>query len=152
MGAPTTAAKADLKKPAAVPDSCATYLSLIQQYLAVFQVDNALWLAERCVADYPQCQNAAYLQALCYHRAGKAKNARACLDRRGGGGGGAAAAGRATSSMQFLSAQCSYDLGEYGRGEATLTQTARATYKLTREASSMAMDDWILQTTVRRLH
>lgn len=140
MGAPTTVVTkpADVLKPA-VPDSRATYLSLIQQYLAVFQVDNALWLAERCVAEYPQCQEAAYLQALCYYRAGNAKNARACLDRQS----------MLTSSMQFLSAQCSYNLGDYSRGETSLTRDARAAYKQSREAAVVSMDEWLVQTTVR---
>ena len=141
MGAPSTVVKSEnLHKPA-LSDSCATYLSLIQQYLTVFQIDNALWFAERCVAEYPRSQEAAYLQALCYYRTGKCKEARACIDRQSS----------LTSSMQFLSAQCSYDLGDYSRGETVLSQEARAAYKQAREMSLISMDDWILQTTVRIL-
>jgi tetratricopeptide (TPR) repeat protein len=140
MGAPATSSKGDLKKPA-TPDSRATYLSLIQQYLAVFQVDNALWLAERCVAEYPQCQEAAYLQALCYYRMGKAKNARACLERQS----------VLTSSMQYLAAQCCCDLGDYSRGEKILLQGTQTAYKQAKESAVINMDDWILQTTVRTL-
>jgi FtsZ-interacting cell division protein YlmF len=57
------------------------YLSLIQQYLSVFMVDNATFLAERCVAEFPDCAEAVYLQALCYYRAGQPKRACHVLER-----------------------------------------------------------------------
>ena len=63
-------------------NSCDVYLSLIQQYIAVFEIDNALFLAERCIADYPNCYEAIYMQALCYYRLHKFKNARACLNAK----------------------------------------------------------------------
>jgi len=139
MGAPTTTT---LKKPVAASEpltSCATYLSLIQQYLAVFQVDNAVWLAERCVAEYPDNQEAAYLQALCYYRNGKPKNARHCLSQQT----------VPSTAMLFLMAQCSYELGDYSCGETSLRKEAATAYKQSREAATMTEDEWILQTTVR---
>jgi len=138
MGAPNTASKSERKKPS-VPTSAATYVSLIQQYLAVFQVENALWLAERCVAAYPENTEAVYLQALCYYRAGKVKNARAVLERQTA----------PTSSMQYLIAQCCYDLGEYSWGEIVMMKETRVAYKQSRETNGASLDDWILQTTVR---
>lgn len=138
MGAPNTASKSERKKPSP-PTSAATYVSLIQQYLAVFQVDNALWLAERCVAVYPENSEAVYLQALCYYRTGKVKHARAVLERQSA----------PTSAMQYLIAQCCYELGDYSRGETVMMKETRAAYIQSREANGSSLDDWILQTTVR---
>ena len=149
MGAPS--ASTTVKKPAVAPEphppnnnntSCATYLSLIQQYLSVFQVDNAVWLAERCVAEYPDNQEAVYLQALCYYRQGKPKHARHCLMHQ-------QKAATPTAAMLFLMAQCSYELGDYGRGEICLIKGAANDYKKRpRESVNLTMDEWILQTTV----
>lgn len=143
MGAPS--ATTTLKKPVAASEpstSCATYLSLIQQYLAVFQDDNAVWLAERCVAEYPDCEEAVYLQALCYYRSGKLKNARHCLQTHG-------QTVPCSTAMLFLMAQCSYELGDYSRGEMCLMKEATMSYKQCRDAASITMDEWILQTSVR---
>lgn len=140
MGAPSTSA---LKKPTtstsdASMSTCATYLSLIQQYLAVFQLDNAIWLVERCVAEYPNSQEAAYLRALCYYRIGKPKNARYCLEKQT----------VPTPTMLFLMAQCSYELGDYSQGEISLLKQATTSYKQSRDAAILSLDEWILQTTV----
>lgn len=130
MGAP----KDDFKKPT---DSCSTYLTLIQQYLAVFQVDNAEWLAERCVAEYPKSQDAVYALAQCYYRSRKVRNAHALLAKQLS----------PTPSMVFLAAQCCYDLGDYPGGEAMIMRELRSAYEKSGESGSI--DEWILQTTVR---
>jgi hypothetical protein len=142
-------------------DGFVTYVSLIQQYLSVFQIDNALWLAERCIADYPLCYDAIYLQALCYYRMGKIKNARACLNQRQytttgnenvarSGSNSVSSHSSTLSSMLYLSAQCSFELGDYICAETTLLQSTRTMYKQqqTRDSMGISMDDWILQSTV----
>jgi Anaphase-promoting complex, cyclosome, subunit 3 len=142
-------------------DSCLVYLSLIQQYLSVFQVENALWLAERCLADYPHCYEAVYMQALCYYRMGKIKNCHACLNRHQYNVNNynsptttsiSNTCSQTTSnSMLFLSALCSMELGDCSTAETTLLQGTRIAYKQqqTRDSISVSMDDWILQATVR---
>ena len=176
MGAPSTATI--MKKSVAVPDShsnsnsntntnnnssnnnssCSTYLSLIQQYLAVFQLDNAVWLAERCVAEYPNCEEAVYLQALCYYRSGKPKNARHCLRQQMRSQHASTittttttttTSSSSTTAMLFLMAQCSLELGDYGPAETYLMNDATASYRQCRDAATISMDEWILQTTVR---
>jgi hypothetical protein len=173
MGAPSTTTRADddddddLKKPEAFPtnnDSGAqAYLSLIQQYLSVFMVDNATFLADRCVAEYPQCSQAVYLLALCHYRAGKPQTARHILIRYRSAPPvhnkqqenihSTGEDSSTTSSMHYLSAQCSYELKEYSRAEDALLRETRAAYKQqpsSRDAMpTLAMDDWILQTSVR---
>lgn len=131
MGAP----KDDFKKPT---DSCSTYLTLVQQYLAVFQVDNAVWLAERCVAEYPKSQDAVYALAQSYYRSGKVRNAHALLAKQLS----------LTPSMIFLAAQCCFDLGNYSDGEALIMKELRSAYEKSGETGSL--DDWILQTTVSK--
>lgn len=154
MGAPSSQAGCtnddeDLKKMPQNSDSSSstlsTYLSLIQQYLAVFMVDNATFLAERCVAEHPGNPEATYMLALCYYRAGSPKRARQILEP---------ALPNATGSMRYLAAQCSYDLQDYGRAEEVLLRECRLEYQKLRkdgkeEQSVAAMDDWIMQTTVR---
>ena len=161
-----------MKKSVAVPDShsnsnnnnnnnnssCSTYLSLIQQYLAVFQLDNAVWMAERCVAEYPNCEEAVYLQALCYYRSGKPKNARHCLRQQMRSQHASTitsttttttTSSSSTTAMLFLMAQCSLELGDYGPAETYLMNDATASYRQCRDAATISMDEWILQTTVR---
>jgi len=148
MGAPGKQTMDDLKKPSATADNTvSTYLSLIQQYLGVFMLDNATWLAERCVAEYPDNDEATYLLALCHFRAGSPKRARQVLERSPS----ASSSGPHSSSMQYLSAQCSYDLKDYSRAEDALLKSCRASYKQNRSdpPTSNNMDDWILNTTVR---
>ena len=158
MGAPTTETKPkefeEFNKDAACRNessgSCSTYLSLIQQYLAMFQVDNAVWLAERCVAEYPYCQDAVYLHALCYYRMGKIKTARHILDRSISTllqtTTEPVLSNKTLSSIQYLSAQCSYELGEYNRGETILLKEARKAFKQANTVENM--DDWILRASV----
>jgi predicted Zn-dependent protease len=170
MGAPMTqtdnssSSDADpLQKPSAVnsnnDSSLTTYLSLIQQYLAVFMVDNATFLAERCVAQHPSSQEAVYMLALCYYRSNAPKRAQQIITTR------QTAAMQLTPSMQYLLAVCAYDLKEYERAEDALLRQCRATFKQNRPTSAATdnqnnntnngattvagtMDDWILTTTV----
>jgi hypothetical protein len=144
-------------------DACYVYLSLIQQYLSVFQVENALWLAERCLADYPHCYEVLYMQGLCYYRLGKIKNCHACLNRHQCNMNSYhsltinsmsnTCSQTTCNSMIFLSALCSMELGDYSTAETTLLQGTRIAYKQqqTHDSMSISMDDWILQSTVRQL-
>lgn len=150
----------------------ATYTSLIQQYLTVFQLDNAIFLAERCVAEYSHSHTGisevVYLLALAHYRKQQPQRARQVLLRhpwkqpqqqQGMSSIGA--------SMHFLAAQCSVDLQDYARAEVLLLENCKLQYKQIRAATSSAtttadthsssavvavvepMDDWILSTTVR---
>ena len=112
------------------------YLSLIQQYLSVFMVENAAFYADRCVAEYPDCEQALYLQALCAYRLGKPQTARHLLERC-----------KMNGHMQFLAAQCSVDLKDYTRAEDCLLKETRQAFRLVTPATNM--DEWILQTSVR---
>lgn len=121
------------------------YLSLIQQYLAVFMVDNATFLADRCVAEYPTHEQAVYLQALCYYRAHKPQTARLILERF--------RPKHSASPMHYLAAQCSYELKDYTRAEDALLRETRTNYRqqtLRGETGpALSMEEWVLQTTVR---
>jgi predicted Zn-dependent protease len=151
----------NLQKPFAVnsnnDSSLTTYLSLIQQYLAVFMVDNAAFLAERCVAQHPSSQEAVYMLALCYYRSNAPKRAQQVITTR------QTAAMHLTPSMQYLLSVCAYDLKDYERAEDALLRQCRATFKQNRPTATAAqdnqniingatvagtMDDWILTTTV----
>ena len=149
-----------------------TYLSLIQQYLAVFMVKNATFFAERCVAEYPDSQEAVYLLALCYYRAGSPRSARQALEKQrtvlvttgvrdiGISSSNNSNAGSNSRSVQFLSAQCSFDLKDYTRAEDALLRECRASYKQNRSyvsdggamggivTNANSLDEWILNTTV----
>jgi hypothetical protein len=154
--------------------SCDIYLSLIQQYTAVFQIDNALFLAERCIAAYPNSYEAIYMQALCYYRLHKLKNARACLNSKqhtilqqqqahlqqqeykSTNSLSSSPAGSNSysiiCSMLYLSAQCSYELGDFSAAETSLMQTTRNIYQqlhANSSSSGISMDEWILQSSVR---
>lgn len=154
MGAPLTEGKAEnndmMKKPSAVldemlnnPTPLQTYINLIQQYLSVFMIENAVWLAERCVAEYPQSTDAVYLLALCHHRSGTPKAARQVLE---------SARAASSAATDYLSAVCSYDLKDYNRAEEALLKSCRSLYKQNRiESTASSMDEWILSTTVRCL-
>jgi hypothetical protein len=152
MGAPQVqdvAADSDeLKKPAAddpPPSTLQTYLNLVQQYLAVFMVDNALWLAERCVAEYPSSSEAIYLLALCHHRNGRASAARQILE---------ASKAKATPTSNYLLAVCCFELQEFAIAEDVLLRTCRNKYRRqeTLPSSSLSaaanLDEWILSTSV----
>jgi len=54
------------------------YISLIQQYLSLFLVENATFLAERMVAYRPSMQ-AVYLLGICYYRSGSPQRTRSIL-------------------------------------------------------------------------
>lgn len=134
----------DRKKPANDSSAVSTYVSLVQQYLAVFQLDNAIFLAERCVAEYSNCSNISevvYLLALAHYRKNSPKTAREILQQ----------CPSATPSIAFLSAQCSVDLQEFARAESSLLDSCRAAYKQQKAADATLepMDEWILSTTVR---
>jgi Anaphase-promoting complex, cyclosome, subunit 3 len=127
--------------------TCVTYLSLIQQYLMMFQVDNAIWLAERCIAEYSHCLDAVYLLALAYYRKGKIKNAWHILERKTSTTFvDPASCSKTLASIHYLSAQCSYELGEYSLGEIALLKGTRKAYKAAN--TTEGMDDWILRTSV----
>jgi tetratricopeptide (TPR) repeat protein len=147
MGAPSStenSGDASLNKPSAVmtDNSFATYSSLVQQYLSLFLIDNAIFLAERCVAEHPGNAEALYLLALCYHRSGAPKRAQLCLRTP------------ISNASRFLAALCLYELHEYIRSEEVLLQECRLNYKritttaASSEAAAVNMDNWILQTSV----
>lgn len=145
MGAPQTQEMTgDLKKPAdegtPPPSTLQTYLNLVQQYLAVFMFENAQWLAERCVADYPSSSEAVYLLALCHHRTRSPQAARQILEL---------SKAPLSPSMEYLIAVCSYEMEEYDRAEDVLLRSCRNLFRQSRTDSSVAtLDDWILSTTV----
>ena len=117
----------------------ATYSSLIQQYLSVFCVDNATFLAERLVATC-KTNHAYYLLALCHYRAGSPQRAR-CVLQQGK---------EPTPAMQYLLAKCCTDMKEYGPAEEALLHDCRAKFRQARtEDDKLDMDEWILSTTVR---
>lgn len=134
--------------------SLSTYLSLIQQYLGVFMVDNATFLAERCVAQHPNSSEAVYLLALCYHRSNAPARAQQVLFDRPAAltTSGTTTTAATAASMNYLSAVCAHDLKDYARAEEALLKHARATYKQKRpvqeSGQACTMDEWILTTTV----
>lgn len=146
MGAPHTQEKPadqELKKPAdegQPPSTLQTYLNLVQQYLGVFMIDNAKWLAERCVADYPSSSEAVYLMALCHYRTGSPRAARQVLELT---------RAPTSPSMEYLIAVCSYDMEEFDRAEDVLLRSCRNLYRQSRTDTSVTtLDDWILSTSV----
>lgn len=105
--------------------------------------DNAIWLAERCVAEHPTDSEAVYLLALSHYRSGAAKAARVVLERTNS---------ITTPTMQFLAAQCAFEIKDYIRAETLLLKSCRATYeqiKLSLDRNGN-MDDWIVETSVRQ--
>uniref|UniRef100_A0A7S3KXQ0 UDP-N-acetylglucosamine--peptide N-acetylglucosaminyltransferase SPINDLY n=1 Tax=Amphora coffeiformis TaxID=265554 RepID=A0A7S3KXQ0_9STRA len=145
MGAPHTQEKPadqELKKPAdegLPPSTLQTYLNLVQQYLGVFMIDNAKWLAERCVADYPSSSEAVYLLALCHYRTGSPRAARQILELSNA---------PSSLSMEYLIAVCSYEMEEYDRAEDVLLRGCRNVYRQSRTDTSVAtLDEWILSTS-----
>lgn len=166
----------DNDDPAIATSQLDSYLSLIQQYLALFMVDNATFLAERCVAEHPRSPDAAYLLALCHYRAQNPKRARIVLDEAAGSAASSASSASASSgpthddtvraSIRFLSAVCSYELHDYSRAEDALLADCRLAFLRAASGSNSSsshpnnaaaasasfprsMDDWIVQTTVR---
>jgi Anaphase-promoting complex, cyclosome, subunit 3 len=123
------------------------YTSLIQQYLSVMCIDNAIFLAERFVAT-KKSNDSQYLLALCHHRAGSPKRALAVLDNCEG----------VAPKIQYLIAKCCLELGLHSRAEEALLHFGRQEYRKTTRnslhiteplaSSSEAMDKWIVTTTV----
>jgi len=116
----------------------ATYSSLIQQYLSVFCVDNATFLAERLVATSKN-NHAYYLLALCHFRANSPQRARRVLEE----------AKEPTPAMLYLLAKCCADMQEYGPAEEALLHNVRAKFRQARtEDDKLDIDEWILSTSV----
>ncbi|KAL7557729.1 hypothetical protein ACA910_006207 [Epithemia clementina (nom. ined.)] len=112
------------------------YLHLIEQSLQVHMLDNALWIAERCAADFPSSPEAVYQLALCHYRCGNFKASRYALEQR------IYCTSKTTSStesleddddhdhpMDYLESLCCYELKDYSRAEECLLHKARAKYK-----------------------
>ena len=82
------------------------YMDLIERSLQVQLLDNSLWIAERCAAEFPSSPKAVYQLALCHYRCGNYKAARHALQqriyttlaRRGGGGGSSGGHSRASTA------------------------------------------------------
>ena len=91
-----------------------TYTSLIQQYLGLHCIDNAIFLAERFYAQFPSSNNALYLLATCYHRNGETKRAHAILKSH------ASSVGPLLECCRYLWARCCLDLELYAEGEEVL--------------------------------
>jgi tetratricopeptide (TPR) repeat protein len=129
----------------------AVYTTLIQTYLNLLCYDNALFLAERNAAAFPQSENAIYLLAYCHYRNGSPKSARSILIHKwmmmGGknnddlaatsmGSGGhdnnnntsLQLLERTRSSARYLLAKSCYDLGLYGEAEETLLLPCRTAF------------------------
>ena len=131
------------KPPAKDDEQLSTYLSLISQYLSVFMTDNAIFIAERCLAQYPSSADARYLLALSYYRNSAPARTLAVLTQQS----------HPTPAMRFLAAQAALQLKDYARAEDILLKECRLTYQqLTRTAdaplSLATMDEWMVQTTV----
>lgn len=122
-----------------------TYTSLIQQYLAVLCIDNAIFLAERFVAA-SKTNHSLHLLGLCHYRNGKPQSARLVLEQ----------AKTPTPAMQYLLAKCYCDLKQYGPAEDALLQSCRTQYRQLIDQHSTSstshpdfqnMDEWIISTT-----
>lgn len=151
-GAATSTDDYLLKKPAATAphgdassspgsSSLSTYLSLIQQYLSVLRLDNASFLAERCLAEYNDSSDAVYMVALCRYRQGKPLSAWRTLEHNN--------LTTFPPSLVYLKALCLYDLDKPTEAEKTLLRECRANYRKDRDHSEQTdMDQWILQQSV----
>jgi Anaphase-promoting complex, cyclosome, subunit 3 len=159
---PAPAATTTTATTAAAATSLSTYLSLIPQYLAVLAVDNATFLAERCVAQYPTSWDARYLWALCRYRCGEPGPALDVLAKSLPPPAAASSQDEQVyDSVRYLRATCWYELQDYAGAERALLQECRRLYRLYREQQAdnqnsataaqeavSSMDDWILETTV----
>jgi len=125
-----------------------SYTSLIQQYLSVMCLDNAIFLAERLVAT-EKSSYSLYLLALCHHRSGQPRSALSVLEQTT----------TTSSSIYYLTAVCCYELEEYGRAEEALLHQCRLDFRQQRSntisvteplsKASERMEQWIVTTTVR---
>lgn len=126
------------------------YLYLIERSLQVHLLDNALWISERCVAEFPSHPKAVYQWALCHYRCGNYKAARHALEQRIYCCGISASTSTTTTktkskaresgdseddysqvfqSMDYLEALCCYELKDYSRAEECLLSKARAKFR-----------------------
>jgi Anaphase-promoting complex, cyclosome, subunit 3 len=126
-----------------------TYTSLIQQYLSVMCVHNAIFLAERLVAT-DRSSDSLYLLALCHHRSGSPQRALSVLDN----------CQDTSPNIQYLIAICCYELEDFGRAEEALLYSCRMEYRKMRNntvsvteplaASSESMENWIVTASVSK--
>lgn len=130
-----------------------TYISLIDRYLRMNLVDNARWLAERCVAEFQTSAKAAYWLAMCLYRSGDFKAARYALDTT-------LAPKKNDDDIDYLRALCSIELEDYSRAEECLLRKARVAFKEYQNTAlnlnnvrgnnilggSMCMDDWLFHS------
>ena len=144
MGAPTTSSHRVPNNNYNYNMLLSQYLSLIPQYIQVFRYDNAIFLAERCVAEFPADASAVYWLAVAYYRSGQVPRARQCL--------ATACASSQQPNLLYLSAQCSYELQEYAPAEEALLKECRFQFKQQQQQATTTttgtLEDWILQTTV----
>jgi len=137
----------------------ASYISLIDRYLQMHLIDNARWLAERCVAEFPSSPKAAYWLALCQFRCGKFKAARHSLDAALAPASGSNSKND-DDNMEYLKALCSLELQDYSRAEECLLRKSRAAFKDYQNSAlnlynvrgnnvlggSMGMDEWLFSS------
>lgn len=114
-----------------------TYTSLIQQYLAVLRLDNAIFFAERLVAA-SRTNHSLLLLATCYYRQGKPQRAKAILED----------AKTPSPAMLYLLAQAYYDLQQYGAAEEALLRQSRVDYRSQQENVEISIQEYILTTSV----
>ena len=112
--------------------------------------DNAIFIAERCLAQYPSSTDARYLLALAYYRNQTPARTLLVLTQQ---------SSNPTPAMRFLAAQAALQLKDYARAEDVLLKECRRNYlKLAMTRTTTAadagapalteMDDWMVQTTV----
>jgi hypothetical protein len=128
--------------------SLETYLSLIPQYLAVLAVDNASFLAERCVAQYPASWEARYLWALCRYRSGEPGPALEVLSKSLPAPTSSCVEQsplrdeqtklHVLDSIRYLRAVCWFELEDYAGAERALLHECRRLYRIYREQSLQA--------------
>ena len=143
----------------------AAYTALIQTYLSLLCYDNAIFMAERCVASHPNSESAIYLLAYCYYRNGSPKSARSILLTKWLGRNTAinATTSLAAASLElhqtrnaarYLLAKSCYDLSLYSEAEEHILSRARLGYtkyqqRQNKNTATMYnnMDEWIVSNT-----
>ena len=129
------------------------YTMLVERSLNVQLLDNALWIAERCAAEYPSSPQAIYQLALCHYRCGNFKAARHALEHRiytgldDDGNGSHYSIGR---KMDYLEALCCYELKDYNYAEECLLRKTRSKFRelqsINNNAHISSFDDWTMYT------
>lgn len=133
-----------------------TYTALIQEYLQVMCLENAIFLAERMVATFPGSTHARYLLGVCHYRARAPQRALAVLE----------SISLPTPAASYVMAKCCFDLKQYNRAEEILLEAARINYQqyklsvgVAAEQGStydhasadadamMTMDEWLVETS-----